>query len=285
MVIRTSFLLLLSLTLFNVAASAAEPPVRSEAVPGGIAIIDLGPANSAPVAHYRGSRVIVLPSGEGWQALVGLPLDITPGRQTLRVAGASGAQETRTFEVKEKEYEAQYITLKNTRHVNPNPDDLKRISEDQRRSRQAFAAWSDSRPDLQFRLPVEGRLSGTFGKRRFFNNQPRKPHSGIDIAAPAGSPIIAPATGRVSEVGDYFFNGRTVFIDHGQGLVTMYCHMERIDVAVGDRVERGDTIGTVGATGRVTGPHLHWTVSLNNSRVDPFLFLPTATVAALNGAN
>ena len=122
--------------------------------------------------------------------------------------------------------------------------------------------------------PVNGgRLSSPFGLRRFFNGQERNPHSGLDFAVPSGTPIKAPAAGVVVLVGDYFFNGKTVFLDHGQGFVSMFCHMSAIDVKVGDEVPRGGGGGQGGATGAATGPHLHWNVSLNDARVDPAIFI------------
>jgi murein DD-endopeptidase MepM/ murein hydrolase activator NlpD len=138
----------------------------------------------------------------------------------------------------------------------------------------ALGNWRPSaQPVTRFNLPAAGPYSSPFGLKRFFNEQPRAPHSGLDIAAPKGAPITAPAPGLVTAAGDYFFNGRNLILDHGFGLITMYSHMERIDVRVGDRVESGTQLGTVGSSGRATGPHLHWTVSLNNVRVDPALFI------------
>jgi murein DD-endopeptidase MepM/ murein hydrolase activator NlpD len=265
-------------------AVAQELP-RALAVPGGIAIITLGEATQKPESHYQGKRVLVTRHNGEWLALVGLSLDAKPGTHTLRtfIDGKSGS---RTFTVQDKKYEEQHITLQNKRMVDPNPDDLKRIRDDQARSRAAFAHWDEGREaELAFATPVSGRLSGSFGKRRFFNEQPRKPHSGLDIAAPTGALIIAPAAGTVIETGNYFFNGNTVFIDHGEGLITMFCHMDRIDVKVGQPLQRGDTVGAVGMTGRVTGPHLHWTISLNDNRIDPSLFLSHETMAALDAPN
>jgi murein DD-endopeptidase MepM/ murein hydrolase activator NlpD len=183
-----------------------------------------------------------------------------------------------------KAYETQRLTVANRRHVEPEPRDLRRIERERRTLNRAFTVWTDTlADDLAFDLPAIGRFSAAFGLKRYFNEQPRQPHSGLDIAAPVGTPVTAPAAGIVIQTGNFFFNGRTVLIDHGQGLISMYTHLNRIAVAKGARVKRGQRIGTVGKTGRVTGPHLHWSVSLNNARVDPALFLPATIRTQLLG--
>lgn len=280
--ISTTLLLLISLS----AQSATEFP-RPSAVPGGVALIDLGPISSAapPRAEYGGRRVMVIDSGDHhWHAVIGLGLNVAPGTQTMVVKLADGAQQQHRFEVGPKAYLEQHITLKNKRMVDPTADDLKRIAGEQQRSRQAYATWREAPlATLELLPPAAGVMSSPFGKRRFYNGQPRSPHSGIDIAAILGSPVRAPADGVVIETGEYFFNGKTVFIDHGQGLVTMYCHLSSIEVKRGDRVRRGEVFAAVGATGRATGPHLHWSVSLNENRVDPTLFLAADVLAQLGG--
>ena len=133
---------------------------------------------------------------------------------------------------------------------------------------------------LPFLQPVEGPLSSSFGRRRVLNGEPRSPHSGLDIAADTGTPIVSPAPGTVTLTGDFYFNGNTVFVDHGSGLISMMCHLSRIDVIEGARIDRGDILGQVGATGRVTGPHLHWSVSMNGNRVDPVQVMRLFTESA-----
>lgn len=247
---------------------------RPEAVPGGVAVIALENAAQAPRASYAGKRVLITRERDRWYAVVGLPLEAKPGAHRLEV-DYGGRQAHLQFTVTSKDYDVQRLTIKDKRKVEPTAEDLQRIRQEASRINKALSLFSDqSEVVTDFQWPTEGPTSSPFGLRRFFNDQPRKPHSGLDIAAPEGAPILAPAAGRVIETGDFFFNGNTVFIDHGQGLITMYCHMSRIDVQPGDALMAGDRIGSVGQTGRVTGPHLHWGVSLNDARVDPLLFLP-----------
>ena len=275
-------------------APAAQLPVTAP-VPGGVAIVCVGRApGPAPQVTFEGQRVLVARVGDAWQAVVGLPLALKPGAHELAVVRDEKTERTIPFRVGTRDYDKQYVTLANRRQVDPEPDDLRRIAREQGVLVRAFSTFSDFESDgLDFDLPSTGRVSGGFGSRRYFNNEPRLPHSGLDIAAPEGTPIHAPAAGRVLETGDFFFNGFTVVLDHGQGVVTMYNHLSKIDVAKGERVARGERIGAVGKTGRVTGPHLHWSVSLNNARVDPALFLsgevhkqgsPGLQSAALGGA-
>lgn len=245
-------------------------------VPGGIALLNLPAQSSAPRAEFLGHRVMVLRKDAGWLAVVGIPLTSVPGVETMEYRNARNERVSLKFTVQAAHYREQHITLEDKRMVEPDPDDLKRIDDDTRRIKAALAHWRDTTAVTPLLTqPVAGERSDSFGARRFFNGQPRKPHSGMDIAAAAGTPVFAPADGLVIETGNYFFNGNTVFIDHGQGLITMYCHLQRIDVTPGMSLARGAHIGTVGMTGRVTGPHLHWGVSLNQSFVDPGLLIGT----------
>jgi len=259
---------------------------RAHAVPGGVALINLDSTdNPKPLVHLGNRKILVRPHEGAWQAVVGLSLSTTVGNNTIKVTTAEQQSKVISFEVKEKRYPETHITIKDKRKVNPYKDDLNRIFAEQKRSRNAFNLWSNSPPDIEFILPVSGRLSGNFGRRRFFNEQPRKPHSGMDIAAPMGTEVVSPAAGKIVETGDFFFNGNTIFIDHGEGLVTMYCHLDTLNVKKGDIVNKGDKIATVGMTGRVTGPHLHWSVNMNGVRIDPALFMSVKTLERLEAPN
>lgn len=247
---------------------------RISAVPGGVVTLPIeAPADARPVATLDGARAMVLHREGQWLAVVGIPLATRPGRQEL-VVSHGGRTERLGFDVAAKEYDVQKLKVA-PGQVDLSKRDLERVEKEKVRIRKALTGFSDRAPaTLGLVQPVPGRRSSSYGLRRFFNDQPRSPHTGMDIAAPTGTPILAAAAGTVADVGDFFFNGNTVLIDHGSGLVTMYCHLSRIDVEAGQDVGAGETIGAVGATGRVTGAHLHFGVTLNGTMVDPALFLP-----------
>lgn len=260
---------LIGLTLFALIGRAGELPHAP--VPGGIARVPLQAAadGPAPEVRYRGRRVLVLPQDGVWQAVVGLPLDAQPGRHELLRDDT-----VLSFDIEDKQYPEQRLTVSDQRKVNPLPEDLRRIEHEQRTIRAALNHYSATAPpDIFMPLPAAGPFSSPFGLRRFFNEQPRKPHSGLDIAAPMGTPVNAPLPAQVLAQGDYFFNGKTVLLDHGQGLVSMYCHLDRIAVRDGEKLNAGQQLGTVGKTGRVTGPHLHWGVALNGNLINPILLI------------
>ena len=267
-----AFYLILLLWLGLLNTSHAIP--LSEHVPGGIVIVSLeNNDNKPPEVTYNKRRVLVVSNKKQWQAIVGIPLSTQPGKHRLKIKTSNGQKMSHQFNIGQKKYLTQRLKV-NKKKVDLNKEDLARHWKEKKRIKAALRHWRDARNiDMNFIAPVNGRKSSSFGLRRFFNDKPRKPHSGMDIAAKTGTPIVAPAPARVVETGDYFFNGKSVFLDHGQGLVTFYGHMNSIKVKTGDTVKRGDVIGTVGATGRATGPHLHWGISLNNARVNPALFL------------
>jgi len=270
---NTHLLRFACLALGFLAALTAHALPQESAVPGGLALVRLGSGAERPQAWFGEKRVAVVRDGQGWVALVGLPLALEPGAHALRVL-AAGAETTKPVRVAAKHYPLQRFTVPDHRKVEPPPEDMLRIEREQKRIDEIKAAFRDEpAPDTAFRQPAAGRLTGSFGLRRIINGLERMPHAGIDVAAPVGTPVQAAGAGIVVETGDYFFNGNSVYIDHGQGLVTLYCHLDRIEVLPGEPVAAGQRIGLSGNTGRTSGPHLHWTVLLNGAAVDPRLFL------------
>jgi len=241
-------------------------------VPGGVARIALGPSAERPQAFSDDVPLLVMGTAAAWTALVGIALAAKPGTRSIRVK-LGDATRTLSYAIAPKRYAEQHLKVA-PRTVDLSPEDLARFERERAHQQAVIATFNPLMAgDLAMRAPVPGPRSDSFGKRRFFNGQPRNPHSGMDIAAAMGTPVGAPLAATVIDTGDYFFNGQTVWLDHGGGLLSMLCHLSRIDVAPGDRLATGALVGAVGATGRVTGPHLHWTVSLNRASVDPALFL------------
>jgi murein DD-endopeptidase MepM/ murein hydrolase activator NlpD len=266
--------LAIALVALNPAIAPALELPHENAVPGGVKIIRLDDSGAAmPYVEADGHRALVLKDSSNWVAVIGIPLSAPLGPRQVIVRGANGRQEIE-FAVGDKRYASQSLKVA-PGQVNLSASDLGRVNAERIRIDHALSRWSEPPPEsLHLPQPVPGPRSSSFGMRRVFNGESRNPHSGMDIAAPSGTPVLVPIAGTVVDTGAYFFNGNTVFVDHGRGLISMYCHLSAIDVAPGQRIEAGTRIGAVGMTGRATGPHLHWGLSLNRAWVDPELFVP-----------
>jgi murein DD-endopeptidase MepM/ murein hydrolase activator NlpD len=229
-------------------------------------------------AQWNGNRLPLARRGDEWITLIGVDLDTVPGEYpaALRLQFDDGT--ARALEeivvVAPQEFPTTALTVE-PGYVDLSPENQARAA---RESAKIAAIYETLTPTMlwseSFTTPVAGVAGGrNFGHRRVFNGQPRAPHSGADLRAATGTPVMAANRGRVVLAEELFFSGNAVFVDHGVGLYTVYLHLSRIDVGPGDLVERGQTIGLTGATGRVTGPHLHWGVRILDARVDPFTLL------------
>jgi hypothetical protein len=272
------------------AAASGDLPLAAP-VPGGVAIVPIGPrgvagagagagtadgAAARPSARVGGQPVLVRAQGAEWVAVVGIGLATDPAQaQAVTVLQPDGREQRVPFTLKPKRYAEQRLKVA-PKHVDLAPADLARAQRERVHLGQVLGRFDATRepPTLRLQPPVDGPRSSSFGLRRVFNGQPRNPHSGMDLAVGTGTPVRCAAAGQVADTGDYFFSGQCVIVDHGQGLLTLYCHLSAIDCTPGQAVEAGALLGKVGATGRVTGPHLHFSVHLNAQSVDPALFLP-----------
>ena len=270
-------LLALPASALATASSTQQAPdvwPHASQVPGGVARLALGPATTRPLALAGDVPLLVLSDAKEWTALVGIPLATPPGPASIAVQLAGGGQRQVDYTVSPKRYLVQKLKVA-PGTVDLSPEDQARHERERVHLASVMATFSE--PLLQASLlrmtvPVPGRRSSSFGLRRVFNGQSRNPHSGMDIAAGTGTPVLSPLPGRVIDTGNYFFNGNTVWLDHGGGLLSMVCHLSTISVKAGDVLNTGAPMGAVGATGRATGPHLHWGVVLNRTMVDPALF-------------
>jgi murein DD-endopeptidase MepM/ murein hydrolase activator NlpD len=268
---RRLLLLLSALLLAFPALPASDLPADA---PGRVARVRLGSADPAPRATLDGRRLMVRRERGEWVALAGIPLSATAGTKLqVEVDYGGGRRETRTVAVVHKKYLTQHIEVAADQAELP-PEQLARYQQEREHLARVLRTFTERGPAaLAMKQPVEGRRSGSFGLRRIINGMPRSPHSGMDIAAPSGTPVAAARSGRVIDAGEYLFLGQILVLDHGQGLLSLYAHLSAIHVALGDKVAAGATIGEIGTSGRVTGPHLHFSVYLNAASVDPAIFL------------
>ena len=233
------------------------------------------PGLASVVVQWSGHAVPFVQRGDRWLTTVGVDLDSRPGEHavdvTFRFADGRSRTQREPIAVRSQQYPTTQLTVEE-RYVELNPEDQARAEREGAETNAIYDTltaegyWTEP-----FQIPVQGATDGrNFGHRRVFNGQPRAPHSGADLRAKTGTPIYAANRGRVVLAKDLFYSGNAVFIDHGLGLYTTYLHLSAIEVAVGDIVERSQRLGLAGATGRVTGPHLHWGVRILDARVDPF---------------
>lgn len=266
--LRHRFDLLLVLGLMTGAANAAVT-LEGQIVQGGLVF---GQAPAGSQVRLDGETLMV--SDEG-RFLIGFGRDETQARH-LEVQLPDNQRWSRTLTPEQRTFDIQRIDGLPSEQVTPLPEVLKRIRDEAAMARRARER-RDSRTDWTdgFIWPAEGRISGVYGSQRILNGQARAPHWGIDIAAPTGTPVLAPAAGIVTLTHpDMYFSGGTIFLDHGHGLISAFLHLSEIKVEQGQSIAQGEIIGLIGATGRATGPHLDWRISLGDTRVDPMLLLP-----------
>ena len=271
---------LITISVSNTGAQEVTLDVshRARAVhPGEVVVMQVRP--SEPLVTIRatafGATIRFFPSGEDgvWRGLIGIDLATSPGEYPVAVRatsdGGDTVRSTYTLNVDPKEFPTRHLSV-NPSFVTPPAEALERIQLEARKVAAIFCAMSGARQwQGGFAAPVPDEATSSFGRRSVFNGQARSPHSGTDFRAGDGTPVKAPNAGTVVLTGDLYFSGNVVVLDHGWGLYSYFAHLSAIDVAEGDIVTLGQVVGKVGATGRVTGPHLHWTVRLNGARVDP----------------
>jgi murein DD-endopeptidase MepM/ murein hydrolase activator NlpD len=261
--VRLAVVLILALAA-NAVSAGERLRLDSEVIQGALV---LGITEPGARLTLDGAPVPVAPDGH---FVFGLERDAKE-TATLTAVYRDGSGETRTLSVARRAYDIQRIDGLPPRMVQPDPKDLPRIKREQE---MIVAARARTIPELFYRQPfiwpARGRISGVYGSQRILNGEPRTPHYGVDVAAPAGAPVVAPAAGIVTLAQpDMYFTGNTVLLDHGYGVSSILIHLDTLAVKVGDRLEQGDPVGTVGATGRATGPHLHWGMHWYQVKVDP----------------
>lgn len=254
--------------ILSVKAFGQEFRLEGKFVQGGMVV---GFTARGVEVQLDGKKIGVSPKGV---FILGFGRD-APEKSFLKVMHPNGKSKTRTLSIKSRKYEIERIDGLARRKVTPDPEDLKRIRLERRlivtaRKQTAKTAFFLS----GFNLPVKGRISGVYGSQRILNGKPRRPHLGLDIAAPEGAPVKAPADGKVALTHPgMFFNGKTIILDHGLSLSSIYVHLSEVSVATGEIVDKGQVIGKVGKTGRATGPHVHWGVLWEGVDLDPLLLV------------
>jgi murein DD-endopeptidase MepM/ murein hydrolase activator NlpD len=248
--------------------------------PGDVVVLTISGANAGETVRvhaFNRDMPSFAAAAATRRALVGIDLDVRPGIYTI-AATAGDRRATSTLRIVRRAFATRKLTV-DPAFVNPPESELPRIERERMQLEKLWQSWTTEKLwDGAFEPPVPEPANSAFGTRSILNGEPRSPHGGADFPSPAGTPIKAPNAGRVVVADALYFTGNTVVVDHGLGLYSLFAHMTEMQVHLGDTVKTGQILGTVGSTGRVTGPHLHWAVRLDGARVDPVALLRLANI-------
>ncbi len=273
------FIFLLVFGLYPLLAHAGSVEIVPRAIPaGGTALLRWnGETPALAVAKYNGRLLYLSPQASGAVALLGADIDAAAGSYPVSVTVSRASGEIETFqsfiEIRVASYPEERLTLPPSMVSPKAADILKRIGRERAVLKDLF---STSTPALlldSVALPVRDPVSSPFGLRRILNGKPKSPHAGIDFRSPLGTPVHASASGEVVFSGELYYTGKTIILDHGQGLFSIYAHLDSLACSGGELLSQGDVLGKVGSSGRSTGPHLHWGVKLRGDRVDPMALM------------
>ncbi|PLX81129.1 MAG: peptidase M23 [Desulfuromonas sp.] len=270
----TVLAVLFTALLYGTSAIAEVRLTPSSLPVGGVTWVEWrGERPAYVMARWQDKVIYLHPVGQAWRAMIGADVGLAPGSYPLPLSvvfpDGEILTESLAVRVTAVQFPEERLTLPE-KMVSPRSEEvISRISRERRRLDKLYEDYGGSLEVLPWILPVDDEIGSRFGRRRILNGKPRSPHGGVDFRSGAGTSILAPGSGEVVLADDLFFTGRTVLIDHGAGLYSVYAHLSRIDCQVGETVKRGARLGAVGSSGRATGPHLHWGVRLHGARVDP----------------
>ena len=276
------FYILIFIISYSHASSLYASSDFSNVHPGGIYITEISKAEYNQDLLIDGQKILKWNKGNKFYVLYGLSYHLKTEQHNFEIKNKDGAVLREIgINIVQKNFRTQKIKV-NKKYTKPTDEILEKIKKDRIKLVKARKIWFENNPDMEFILPVKGITTGIFGTKRFYNGIEGNYHNGFDIAADTGTPIVAPSSGKITLTGNFFYNGKTIILDHGRSLKSIMIHLDEILVEENQYVEKGQIIGKVGTTGKSTGAHLHWSVLVNNTYIDPELLIDKSTIGHLN---
>jgi len=276
------FYILIFIISYSHASSLYASSDFSNVHPGGIYITEISKAEYNQDLLIDGQKILKWNKNNKFYVLYGLSYHLKTEQHNFEIKNQDGAVLREIgINIVQKNFRTQKIKV-NKKYTKPTDEILKKIKKDRIKLVKARKIWFENNPDMEFILPVKGITTGIFGTKRFYNGIEGNYHNGFDIAADTGTPIVAPSSGKITLTGNFFYNGKTIILDHGRSLKSIMIHLDEILVEENQYVEKGQIIGKVGTTGKSTGAHLHWSVLVNNTYIDPELLIDKSAIGHLN---